>query len=166
MNKQREIRQWRREQREAYQRWEKMMLEEKAEQERLQRQHQKESEFVPPVFKMEMPETKNDVIVLSEIEPGRFAATLREEVESALLFGRLLRLENLLVEGTTARQLLKRVFETWRAEGSWCVNYHTGKFSENYRSTKTTTFEESWKQTSDEDFDAPLNSEDYKETKN
>ena len=99
----------------------------------------------------------DQLCVLSEIEPNRLATTLREEIQSALVFAKLLGIAEPIVKGTRARDLLARVFYDWRRQNSPLYNPMTGKFSQRCYSEGEATFEKAWTLLPGEDYDAELN---------
>lgn len=62
----------------------------------------------------------------------RDAATIEEERASALRFAALLKMESPVVEGTTTRDLLRRVFYEWCRVGRPLLNHFANKFSDEW----------------------------------
>ena len=149
MNRRQEERERRRQQKESQKNYERLCaLQEKE----IREKHEREKSAAEKADR-----NPDQLCVLSEIEPNRFAATLREEIQSALVFAKLLGIAEPIVKGTRARDLLARVFYDWRRQNSPLYNPMTGKFSQRCYSEGEATFEKAWTLLPGEDYDAELN---------
>jgi hypothetical protein len=153
MNRRQEERERRRQQKESQKNYERLCaLQEKE----IREKHEREKSAAEKADR-----NPDQLCVLSEIEPNRFAATLREEIQSALVFAKLLGIAEPIVQGTRARDLLSRTFYEWRRQNSPLYNPLTGKCSQHCYSEGEPTFERAWTFLPGEDYDAELNPSDF-----
>lgn len=106
-----------------------------------------------------------DHLILSEVELDRYAGSLREEIQNAMYWCRLLNAPyaRLIQPGkTTAREFLKATYEVWAERGFPRLNPISRQLNYEFTGNFSLTFEQMWRFLPGEDYDAPIRLSDYR----
>jgi hypothetical protein len=96
--------------------------------------------------------SRDRLLILGEVwdehlQVVRKASTIEEERQSAMQFAQALKMESPIMEGTTLRDLLRRVFYEYYRVGQPLLNPITNKFTEEWEkqpATELPRFEDRW----------------------
>lgn len=90
-------------------------------------------------------EDAEQLCVMSEIEPNRFATTIQEEVDNARLFAKLLGIPDDAIDPQmNVYDFLEMVFSEWREQGSPLFNPLSQKFSPHFVNRSKKSFPKGW----------------------